>query len=62
MQGLKRNASRLQRLSNDILDVTRIESQTLNLVKERVNVNETILNVINDVKNQIHNPDKLKIG
>ena len=62
MQGLKRNASRLQRLSNDILDVTRIESQTLNLVKERVNVNETILNVITDVKNQIHNPDKLKIG
>ena len=61
MQGLKRNASRLQRLSNDILDVTRIESQTLNLVKERVNVNETILNVINDVKNQIHNPDKLKM-
>ena len=61
MQGLKRNASRLQRLSNDILDVTRIESQTLNLVKERVNVNETILNVINDVKNQIHKPDKLKM-
>ena len=48
-------------MTNDILDVTRIESQTLKLIKEKVNVNEKILNVINDVKNQIKNPDKLII-
>jgi signal transduction histidine kinase len=61
IQGLKRNAGRLQRLSNDILDVTRIESQTFKLIKEKIDINE-ILNVINDVRNQIRNPDKLKIS
>ena len=59
---LKRNASRLQRLTNDILELSRIESQTLRLNKEKVNMNEKIRNVINDVKGQIHNPDKLKIA
>jgi two-component system, OmpR family, sensor histidine kinase VicK len=33
IHALRRNADRLQRLSNDILDVTRIESQTLKLIK-----------------------------
>ena len=59
---LKRNASRLQRLTNDILELSRIESQTLRLNKEKVDMNEKIKNVINDVKGQIHNPDKLKIA
>jgi two-component system, OmpR family, sensor histidine kinase VicK len=62
IQGLKRNAERLQRLSNDILEVTRIESQTLKLVKEKVNINEIIPNIINDVGNQIRNPNKLNIS
>jgi two-component system, OmpR family, sensor histidine kinase VicK len=61
IEAIKRNARRLHKLTNDILDVTRIESQTLKLIKEKVNVNEKILNVINDVKNQIKNPDKLII-
>ena len=56
-----KNAKRLQRLIEDILDVTHIESQTLKLNKEKVNLNEKIRNVINDLKTQIHNPDKLKI-
>jgi signal transduction histidine kinase len=43
------------------LDVTKIESHTLELHKEIVNINEKIRKVINDVKSQIHNPDKLKI-
>lgn len=59
--GLRRNADRLQRLSNDILDVTRIESQTLTMIKEKVNINE-IVNVIDDVKNQIRDPYRLKIS
>jgi signal transduction histidine kinase len=29
IQGIKRNATRLQRLTEDILDVTKIESKTL---------------------------------
>jgi two-component system sensor histidine kinase VicK len=61
ISAIRRNAKRLQRLTEDILDVTRIESQTLELKKERVNINEKIRDVIIDVKNQINNPDRLKI-
>jgi len=58
---ISRNAKRLQHLTEDILDITKIESQTLKLNKEKINLNEKILNVINDVKGQIHNSDKLQI-
>jgi two-component system, OmpR family, sensor histidine kinase VicK len=61
VNAISRNARRLHRLTEDILDVSRIESQTLKLHKEKVNLNGNILNVINDAKNQISNPDKLKI-
>ena len=47
-----RNAKRLQCLSENILDVTKIESQTLKLKKERFNINENIRNVINDIKSK----------
>ena len=60
-EAIKRNAKRLHKLTNDILDVSRIESQNLRLNKEKVNINEKISNVINDIKNQIRNPDKLQI-
>jgi signal transduction histidine kinase len=56
-----RNAKRLQRLTENILDVTKIESQSLKLDKEQLNLNENILNVIKDMENQISSPDKLKI-
>jgi signal transduction histidine kinase len=58
---IKRNAERLQRLTNDILDIARIESNTLRLNKERVNLSEKILNVIKDVKNQIPSSRALRI-
>jgi two-component system sensor histidine kinase VicK len=43
-----RNAKRLQRLTDDILDVTKIESKSLNLNKEQFNLNDVITNAIND--------------
>jgi signal transduction histidine kinase len=52
-QAIFRNANRLQRLTNDILDVTRIESQTLNLNKERFNLADLISSVVEDFKNDI---------
>jgi two-component system, OmpR family, sensor histidine kinase VicK len=58
---LKRNASRLQRLTNDILEVSRIESQTLRLNKEKVNINDKIRDIIEDVRSQIHDPNELRI-
>jgi signal transduction histidine kinase len=50
---LHRNASRLQRLTNDILDVTRIESQTLKPNKVKFNLTESISSIAEDFKNDI---------
>ena len=48
-----RSAKRLQRLAEDILDVTRIESHNLMLRKEKFNLNEIISNAISDTTNQV---------
>ena len=48
MQAISRNAIRLQRLTNDILDVTRIDSNTLNLHKERFDLDDLIVSVVQD--------------
>jgi two-component system, OmpR family, sensor histidine kinase VicK len=55
------NARRLQKLTKDILDVTKIESQLLTLHKEKFDINKKILNVINDIEKQISDSNKLKI-
>jgi signal transduction histidine kinase len=47
-----RNARRLCDLTENILDVTKIESHSLQLKKERFRLNEKIVNVINEVTNQ----------
>lgn len=48
-----RNAKRLQRLAEDILDVTRIEGNALKLNKEMFNLNEIILQSIQDRRNHV---------
>jgi signal transduction histidine kinase len=53
LEAIARNATRLQRLTNDILDVTRIEAQSLKLNKERVNLNELISDVIEDQETKL---------
>jgi two-component system, OmpR family, sensor histidine kinase VicK len=47
-EAICRNATRLQRLINDILDVTKIESQNLRLNKEQLNLNSLISSVVED--------------
>jgi len=49
LEVVNRNAKRLQRLTEDILDITKIESQSLNLKKEQFNLNEVISNAIEDL-------------
>jgi signal transduction histidine kinase len=44
-----RNARRLQRLTEEILDVTKIESHSLNLDKEELDLDDLIMNCINDI-------------
>lgn len=61
LEMLVRNAKRLERLSSDILEVSRIESKSLTLNKERVNLNEKIRNVIKDVKSFIPNNKHVEI-
>ena len=50
---ISRNSLRLQRLSNDILDVAKIESRSLKLNKEIFDLNQVISNIIEDHKSII---------
>ena len=51
-----RNAKRLQRLTEDILDVTKIESQSLKLNKQTFNLREVIMSVLAD-----HNRGQIRL-
>jgi signal transduction histidine kinase len=59
---ISRNAKRLLRLTEDILDVTKIESQSLNLKKEIFNLNEIAMGVIAEYGNQSRRKDNVKIS
>jgi len=56
---ISRNAQRLKKLSEDIIDVTRIESNSLNSDKEHFEIKELILNIIINYKNNT-NFEKVK--
>jgi signal transduction histidine kinase len=57
-----RNAKRLERLSSDILEISRIESGALKLNKENFSLSYIIADAIKDAKAQsLYNPEKLKI-
>jgi two-component system, OmpR family, sensor histidine kinase VicK len=64
---INRNAKRLRQLTEDILDVARIEGKLLNLRKSRFDLKELILNTIADHTSQIiregkdNNNNKVKI-
>jgi len=52
---ISRNSRRLERLATDILDVTRIETHTLHLNKEKFNLHDLVEFTITDMKNQFSN-------
>jgi signal transduction histidine kinase len=56
---VRRNAVRLRRLSEDILDVSRIESRSLSLHKEQFNINDIIENVVQGYRSQIQVKNKV---
>ena len=74
IDAIYRNAIRIHRLTRDILDVTKIESDTLQLNKGLVNLNDIIANVVLDIQRQtiaaakgkkvsiIYNTDKRDVG
>jgi signal transduction histidine kinase len=49
LAAINRNAIRLKNLTNDMLDVARIESGILKLNKEKINLNEKVRNVIKEI-------------
>jgi signal transduction histidine kinase len=53
IEAIIRNAMRLQKLVNDILDITRIESKSLKLNKERLNLNEIIVPILEEHSSQL---------
>jgi signal transduction histidine kinase len=55
---IRRNAKRLQTLTSDILDVTRIESQTLKLEIERFNILELLSEMIEEYTERIKSDNK----
>jgi signal transduction histidine kinase len=55
---ISRNAKRLQRLAQDILDVTRIESQLLRLNREKFDLNGLVLSIIEEYKKEIGEDNK----
>jgi signal transduction histidine kinase len=58
-----RNSKRLQRLSEDILDVTRIESQSLKLTKEEFDLNDVISSIVGDYRSLlVDNEDKINLN
>jgi two-component system sensor histidine kinase VicK len=50
---LVRNTNRLERLASEILDVTRIDDQSLRLNKEHFNLNKIVLDAIEDHRRQL---------
>ena len=60
IETIARNAKRLQRLTEDILDVTKIESQSLQLQKEKFNFSEVIMNVVANYESQIKKINDVK--
>jgi two-component system, OmpR family, sensor histidine kinase VicK len=61
---IARNAKRLQRLSDDILDVTKIEGKSLELRKEDFDLNHLVINAINDITlgRDFHKKEMVKLS
>jgi two-component system, OmpR family, sensor histidine kinase VicK len=56
-----RNAKRLKELTENILDITRIENQSLNLHKEVVNMDELISKALEDIKSQTNYKKSIRL-
>jgi len=55
LDSIQRNALRLKLLSNNLLDMTRIQSKTLVIRKEKFDLTHTISSIVEDFRNQIKN-------
>jgi two-component system, OmpR family, sensor histidine kinase VicK len=56
-----RNTKKLKQLTEDVLDVSRIESNSLQLNKVEFNLNELAMHLVQDYKNQIARDNGIKL-
>ena len=56
-----RNANRLQRLTENLLDVAKIEAQALHLKLERFNLGQAISNMVSDFRKETNDGDRVSI-
>jgi signal transduction histidine kinase len=61
MDPILRNAKRLRRLTEEILDVTRIESHGLEIRKEKFNIKDIIADVVQDYRNHTRNSHNIEL-
>jgi signal transduction histidine kinase len=62
LEVIVRNSKRLQQLTDDILDVTKIESRSLFLKKVKFNLKEMILEVLTDYEQKIKNRNNITLS
>ena len=60
IKAIARNAERLERLTRDILDVTRIEGHRLDLYKEKFDISEVIASAVEDTKRRLDDNNYIK--
>jgi signal transduction histidine kinase len=60
IKAIARNAERLERLTHDILDVTRIEGHRLDLNKEKFDISEVVASAIEDTKRRVDDMGSIK--
>jgi len=53
LEGINRNGKRLQRLADNILDVTKIESESLQLKKEKFTLNELMQHILTNYESHV---------
>lgn len=58
---IRRNARRLERLSSDLLEVSKIESNSLKLQREWIDLDQKIIDAISDAKSSLRDEKKDKI-
>jgi two-component system sensor histidine kinase VicK len=59
VETIVRNAKRLQTLTEDLLDVAKIEAQTMHLKRDNFNLYDTISSVVDDFKKQVNGDAKI---
>ena len=62
LDGIIKNSKRLKKLAEGILDIARIESNSLILNKEKFSINEMITEIVKEYDNIIKNRKKIKLS